>query len=452
MGPDSLWLVLLLLLAAIAMLVLAIRLRRWPVRLVAGATALALAMVSGFAVVNDYYGYYRSWGVLAGDLSGNVPGGYALPAVSRVARPRSPGRVVKLTLTGPLTHISRTALVYLPAQYDQPAYAHMRFPVVELMHGSPGEPVDWVGPLRLAAIADALVQRHAMGPMVLVMPSINDGSSYLDCVNTATVPDETYLVDDVRSAVLDRFRVTRQPAGWGISGYSSGGYCAANLALRDRARFGAAAVMDGYFRAQDGPAGQALGGNAAAERANSPLQIARSLSIEARPMPAFWLSAGTGDHGDYVEARAFVAALNGLEQVHLATQPGARHNFYAWSDAIPTMLAWMWQQLAPPSLRVQFPLAGAPTSVNLPPALPGPASHRHLRAEQRARVVTPTPAQLPVPVPMPRTSGTGVRAVASGTPSLSPSPTSSRAPGSVPPTATAPPPTSTRGSPSSPSA
>lgn len=56
----------------------------------------------------------------------------------------------------------------------------------------------------------------------------------------------------------------------GPSGYSSGGYCTANLALRHPSSHGAAAIINGYYRAAGGPAGAALGNNQSLEDANSP--------------------------------------------------------------------------------------------------------------------------------------------------------------------------------------
>jgi poly(3-hydroxybutyrate) depolymerase len=54
--------------------------------------------------------------------------------------------------------------------------------------------------------------------------------------------DDTYLSTDVPTIIRARYRVSTDPAEWGLLGYSSGGYCAANLGLRHRARFGAAAI------------------------------------------------------------------------------------------------------------------------------------------------------------------------------------------------------------------
>jgi D-alanyl-D-alanine carboxypeptidase len=62
--------------------------------------------------------------------------------------------------------------------------------------------------------------------------------------------------------------------------------------------------------------------------------------------------------------------MKNLEQVSFVVEQGAGHNYYAWPAALPSMLAGMWKQLAPPALRTSFPIAGAPISVQVPPLLP----------------------------------------------------------------------------------
>ena len=119
----------------------------------------------------------------------------------------------------------------------------------------------------------------------------------------------------MRADVFARYRVSHDPYEWGVSGYSSGGYCAANLALRHRRSFGAAAVIEGYFRAADGPAATALNHSQPLEAANSPLYLAERLTPGSGPLPAFWVAAGTHDATDYRPATMFTAALNRFEQV-----------------------------------------------------------------------------------------------------------------------------------------
>ena len=358
LGPDSRLLTVLLVTASAGLLAAAIRYRLLPVKVLCGAMSIVMAMTGGIAAVNYYYGYYKTWGALWTDVHGGTGDLGTISATTTTSTTAlASGRFGWTTLPGKLSGYSRRALVYLPPQYGQAQYAHVRFPVVELFHGTPGTPVSWDYVLQINRLADTMIARHIIGPMVLVMPSINgSGRDYQDCVNGPGVSDETYLTRDVRADVLARYRVSADPYEWGMSGYSSGGYCAANLALRHPGSFGAAAVIEGYFRAADGPAGAALNDNVSLETANSPLYLAERLTPGSGPLPAFWVAAGTNDGSDYRPATAFTAALNRIEQVPFIKLSNARDSGEAWQAALPTALAWMWQQLAPPDLRVMFPV------------------------------------------------------------------------------------------------
>jgi pimeloyl-ACP methyl ester carboxylesterase len=360
----------LLVTASVAFLVVVARFRPLPVRVLCGALSVMMAMTGGVAAVNYYYGYYKTWGELWADFHG---GGGNLGVISTStstttttsATAVESARIGWISLPGKLSGYSRRGLLYLPPQYGQARYALVSFPVVELFHGTPGSPVSWDTVLQISRVADALIARHVIGPMVLVMPAINgSGRDYQDCVNGPGVSDDTYLTQDVRSDVLARYQVSHDPSEWGVAGYSSGGYCAANLALRHPASFGAAAVIEGYFRAADGPAAAALNHSKPLETANSPLYLAERLTPGSGLVPPFWVAAGTRDTSDYEPATMFAAALDRIERVPFikldATDTGT-----AWQAALPAALTWLWQQLAPPDLRVLFPVrvqaAGAAT-------------------------------------------------------------------------------------------
>jgi enterochelin esterase-like enzyme len=358
MEPDSIALVVVLLAAAAGGIAAAVLLRPVVVKVVAGALALVLAATGGMAVVNDYYGYYQTWSQLSADLSGSYAAFSDTATTLRHGGALPAGELRSVTFAGKRSGITRGGIVYLPPQYFEHRYAHTRFPVVELLHGSPGEPMNWIVQLRLAGVMDRLLAAHLVGPMILVMPSSNATHQFEECVNAPGALDDTYISADVPADVRHLFRASQAGAEWGIAGYSSGGYCAANLALRHPADYGAAGIMDGYFRPTDGQAAAALHDSVPAEAANDPLLAANRLPRDAAPLPSFWVSAGSGDAADLTAARAFVKALHGVEQVTLYEEPGAGHNFYAWEPALPRLLAWMWTQLAPPALRVQFPIAG----------------------------------------------------------------------------------------------
>ena len=358
LGPDSRLLTALLVAASAGLLVAAIRYRLLPVRAVCGALSIVMAMTGGIAAVNYYYGYYKTWGALWTDVHGGTGDLGVISATTTTSTTAlEPGRFGWTMLAGKLSGYSRRALVYLPPQYGEARYAHVRFPVVELFHGTPGSPLTWANVLQINRLADLLIARHIIGPMVLVMPSINgSGRDYQDCVNAPGVNDDTYLTQDVRADLLARYRVSHDPYQWGMSGYSSGGYCAANLALRHPGSFGAAALIEAYLRAADGPAATVLNHSQPLEAANSPLYLAERLTPGSGPVPAFWVAAGTSDGSDYRPATAFTAALNRIEQVPFIKLSNARDSGEAWQAALPTALAWLWQQLASPDLRVLFPV------------------------------------------------------------------------------------------------
>jgi pimeloyl-ACP methyl ester carboxylesterase len=367
LGPDSRLLTALLVAASIALLVVAIRYRPLPVRVLSGALSIVMAMTGGIAAVNYYYGYYKTWGALWADFHGTNGNLGSISAAATTTQLES-GRYGWTMLAGKRSGYSRRALVYLPPQYGQAQYAHVKFPVVELFHGTPGSPLTWNNVLQINRLADTLIARHIIGPMVLVMPSINgSGHDYQDCVNGPGVNDDTYLTQDVRAYMLAHYRVSQDPYEWGMSGYSSGGYCAANLALRHPGSFGAAALIEAYLRAADGPAASVLNHSQPLEAANSPLYLAERLTPgSSGPLPAFWVAAGTGRRTDYRTATVFTAALDRFEQVpFIKLNAGDTGN--AWQAALPDALAWLWQQLAPPDLRVLFPVrTQAPGTITLP--------------------------------------------------------------------------------------
>ena len=381
--PNSALLVIALFAAALGALVVLVRFANIFVRIGTGVLALSLATIGGMAVVNDYYGYYQTWGQLSADLSGSYAQ-FTSTAIGNRSDPKLAGKVIAVSLPGAASGINRSGYVYLPPQYFQRAYAHTRFPVVELIHGTPSYAASWLVHMHVDALANQLISHRLMGPMVLVMPQAYTGSTYQECLNSSHGQDDTYLTTDVRHDIQSRFRVATAPSEWAVSGISSGGYCAANLALRHPAMWGASGIISGYFRPEDGPAAQVLGNNTAAEDANDPLLLARSLTAASKPLPSFWLAAGMNDSADIAGAQAFAAALHGIERVTLFRDPGS-HDFYAFGPAFARVLPWAWTQIAPPSLRVRFPIAGGVTSRSVSvratgtEAAPGQA-RRHLPA------------------------------------------------------------------------
>jgi enterochelin esterase-like enzyme len=173
-----------------------------------------------------------------------------LSTTSHNTSPARQGFLLRLIVSGPISHITRSVYVYLPPQYFQAAYRGYRFPVIELIHGFPGVPQDWISVLDVNVMLSSLIGAGLAKPAVLVMPDASGGPRIsLQCLNQVRGPqDATYLARDLPGYIARTLRVAPPGPAWGIAGYSEGGFCAANLGIQFRHSFGFSGIMSGYFR------------------------------------------------------------------------------------------------------------------------------------------------------------------------------------------------------------
>ena len=174
----------LLLLACAVLLVVVVRARLWVFKALAGVGVVALGMSTGVVAVNDYFGYYTSWSeAYAGTFGGATATKETIDTRQAGAAPMRSGRLLSVDLPGAASGINRRGLVYLPPQYGLRQYRTVRFPVVELMHGTPGSPASWTVEFDIARMIDTLLAQRAIGPMVVVMPDMTQGHSEQECLN-----------------------------------------------------------------------------------------------------------------------------------------------------------------------------------------------------------------------------------------------------------------------------
>ena len=344
--------------------------RHAAVRVMAACLAFMPAMLFGVLGVNKYYGYYQTWGAVLADLGNKgVNAASGVPDITLTSGSRSgtldgsrvqlrlaqqQGYTLRLTLAGPRSRVTRMVYVYLPPQYFQPRYQRSRFPVIELLHGQPGKPEDWITVVGVTDTFDHLLQEGLAQPAVLVMPDVNGGERIsLQCLNQVGGPqDLTYLAEDLPNQIARILRVQRPGSAWGVAGYSEGGFCAANMALRYPHRYGSAAVLSGYFQPLDnqlaGPVRlvSPFGGNRELAAENTPLEEVQTLPASAT-IPRFWLGAGADDRQDVANAEVFWQELRPRQPgVPLVLTAGGGHTMTTWRAQIPSVLTWMTRGLA----------------------------------------------------------------------------------------------------------
>jgi enterochelin esterase-like enzyme len=381
-------------------------------RVLAACLAFIPAMVFGIASVNKFYDYYQTWGGMISDLTGQ--GASSIPKytvagtgshkqfdkdigrVTSTAEDAQFGYLFQTTITGLHSHLVRDVYVYLPPQYFQNAYAHYRFPVIELLHGSPGDPEAWVSVLDVIPTFLNLLAAHPSDAAVLVMPDTDGGRQYgLQCLNNpGGIQDMTFVAGDVPDYIARLVRVQPPGRAWGVAGYSEGGYCAANIALREPDRFGAAGVMSGYFApiqsqvpASNKPGGKpyttnVFAGYPAQLLINTPSAYLATVPISVQ-LPAFWLAAGAEDRADVSGAANFRQLLQArqllqnreLLQNRLLVVPflivqGGGHQASVWRAALGPMLTWMTLQLAAQAAEADAAAAASAAQHKAHPAQP----------------------------------------------------------------------------------
>ncbi len=334
-------------------------------KIVAAVLSFVMAMAFGVLAVNRYFGYYATWRAAIADFSNSSPNSGPLISPGSLLSSGSKGKVFNqhavylrlalqqgytfsVDMPGKLSGINRVGYVYLPPQYFEAQYAAYRFPVIELIHGQPGLPQDWINVVGVQETLNQLIQHGQASPVVLVMPNANGGNRIsLQCLNQVGGPaDLTYLAKDVPADIAGMLRVQPPGLGWGIAGYSEGGYCAANMALQYPYRYGFAASLSGYFSPYNnelasGKLVSPFGGNSALRRQNTPIDKVNTVAAGAR-LPLFWLGAGASDRADVANAEYFAQELQLHEaSVPLVLTPGGGHTMGVWHAEVPPMLAWM---------------------------------------------------------------------------------------------------------------
>jgi enterochelin esterase-like enzyme len=326
--------------------------------LIGGCQLTALLLVG--ALVNDSFEFYASWGDLLGTSnSAVVVGGTSVLPSQRAAVARrvtaafrsshrlSGGVVLPFTVRGRRSGIVTSAAVYLPREYGMARYAHTRFPVVTVMPGYPGSTDIWLHRhLPLPAMMRREVDAHRATPFVAVIVRETVAPPRdTECADVTGGPQvETFLAQDLRDAIGSVFRLRTDRRGWSLMGDSTGGYCAAKIAMRHPQLYAAAVSLSGYYSAiTDATTGDLYGGSTARRDANSPLW--RLAHLPAPPIDL--LVTISRQERTYHETRSLLAEVRPPMQVTSFIATSGGHNTRAWSLMLPRAVDWLSRHFGP---------------------------------------------------------------------------------------------------------
>lgn len=234
----------------------------------------------------------------------------------------------------------RSFLVYLPYSYRTPQGQKKHYPVLYLLHGSPGQPKDWLNGGQASQSADTLIATGQIPELLLVIPDGNGRPGATpEWANSFDQHQriETYVTSDLIQYVDKHYRTIPDAAHRGLAGLSMGGFGAMNIAVHHPNLFGWVISLGGYYQAD--VTSSVWGHNAAYMRANSPL-------FTIQHTPAAWklhiyLGAATRDQPYYKDTQQFMAVLNKLHVPYHFDLQNGYHSWRIWQIQIYHAYTWL---------------------------------------------------------------------------------------------------------------
>lgn len=319
---------------------------RWPVRVLMIGLCQLTAICVVATWINGSYGLYSSWDDLLGTDAAQDAGSMTGPPPGRARFTQNGDGTRSTYFRGSHSKLAGQVTVWTPPEYSTPGADRTRFPVLVLLHGYPGTPRTWTDIGNMPGALNELVGLGAVHPFILVIPEIDPGGVNTDCSNTPQRRTADWLAQDVPDLVERNFRTLPAPAGWGLMGVSTGGFCAVKLPLQYPKVFRAGAALDPDPLTGDP---DVLADRTLRER-NSPMWL---VEHGDKADVGLFLATSAQDKdsppaGLEEFARA-AAAAGGEVRVKTLVRPEGGHNFQTWIGMYPDALGWLSTELAPPS-------------------------------------------------------------------------------------------------------
>lgn len=194
--------------------------------------------------VNSWVGYVPSFAALGRWIGGSAQGVDTYTKLSNGDREQtttSHGTSYQVTIPGRSVNVpDATAWVYVPPGYDQ--QPGQSYQLVVGLHGDPGKGADWFAAGDVQKSLDELINSKALPPIIFVSPDLASGLG-VDYREPVNVPGGPAIADFVANDVVKwsdaELRTKRGVENRIISGFSSGGFGALDIGMRNQDVFGA---------------------------------------------------------------------------------------------------------------------------------------------------------------------------------------------------------------------
>lgn len=315
-APETLWIWLALTGFALTVLIFGWRQSSWW-RRGASAAAVPLCVFSSGLALNSWVGYfptvYSAWNQLTAGPLPDQTDRLAVTAMQLDGRVPANGVVVPVTISAAASKFEhRGELVYLPPAWFA-SNPPPRLPVVMMIGSALNTPADWPRSGGAVQTIDRFAAAHGGNSPVLVFVDATGAfNNDTECVNGLRGNAADHLTKDVVPFMVANFGVAKDPARWGIAGWSMGGTCAVDLTVMHPDMFKTFVDIAGDLGPNVGTAG------------HEDQTIARLFGGDARAWAAFDPSTVIARHGPFT-------SVSGWFEVP-SSRPGQQRNVAAAED------------------------------------------------------------------------------------------------------------------------
>jgi len=312
------------------------------------------ALASTLITINRAGEFYASWGDLFGSknqlskiaIAPNVLAQVSYRDISSGRRTAGGSLILREVIKGAHSGISDVVFVVLPPKIAAQMQANpsspsvgMDYQVVELFPGYPGVPQTWIGSMSGITTLENLENAGKVQNTIAIIPAINVAPGQdTECLNFVGGPQvETWLTTDMHEFATRFIGIDNRP--WSSFGYSTGGWCAAEVAIRHPDLYQGAVSLAGYFKP--------LFSIGVSKREKNFLtneyDLIATLKKTKSPIHLM-IIASEKDKFTNVAAQNFIKSAANLLPIRYLPIPIGGHNTNVWKPFVSTAFLWINDQ------------------------------------------------------------------------------------------------------------
>ncbi len=312
-------------------------------------TIQCFALASMGVTINRSGEFYGTWSDLFG-----AQGQYQKIAISPASltqisikdlrsatRTKGGSLIFRKVIEGATSRISNVVYVVaspkLATQLESPSHAiGSTYQVVELFPGTPGVPQTWIGTLDGITTMENLEIAGQIPPTIAVIPAINvqpgEDTECMNFVGGAQV--ETWITSDMKIFLKTFLGVDNRL--WSSFGYSTGGWCAAEVAVLHQEQYSQGVSLAGYFH----PLLSFALSTREKNYLSTQYDLGHFLKYHQRNTKLM-IIASIKDRFANSSAQQFMQIANPLIPIKYVPIPKGGHNIDVWKPYVATGFLWI---------------------------------------------------------------------------------------------------------------